>query len=402
MKKSVRIAAVFLLIGSAALGQSPGSTDTTITLDLLRAPSSPAVNLLGIAPSDIEKPSDLSAFRLSLNQATNNFTQLPKSYAVEFNPWLLFSDSNRTIDRLRKNDFVNNFKQSFTLSAGIRNLDAGEEDSLSPAKTKVAFGFKFSIARGTLVDDKLLDTIIGMQKLALKEIQVGIDSLISSDPAYKSAVAKFHSFHDAGLNDSAEFYQKAAASRHEVLNLQILDLNQTLPLLKSKAAGFQMRRTGFKADVAGGLALDFLEERFSDSRVAKAGAWATAGYEGRTGWAFLALGRYLFQPDKIFADKSGTVSSANIHTLDGGARLIYSAPQSRFSLSSELIYRSVLNKSAVPSSWRFTVNADYDIGQNRKLTFAFGRDFDGTVSRTGNLIAALNLLVGFGNSKKLQ
>ena len=47
-------------------------------------------------------------------------------------------------------------------------------------------------------------------------------------------------------------------------------------------------------------------------------------------------------------------------------------------------------------------SADYDLGNNRKLTVAFGRDFDGTVSKSGNVIAALNFLAGFGNRKKVE
>jgi hypothetical protein len=44
-------------------------------------------------------------------------------------------------------------------------------------------------------------------------------------------------------------------------------------------------------------------------------------------------------------------------------------------------------------------NADYALFKNQKLTFSFGRDFDGTISKDGNLIAALTLIAGFGNKR---
>jgi len=47
------------------------------------------------------------------------------------------------------------------------------------------------------------------------------------------------------------------------------------------------------------------------------------------------------------------------------------------------------------------VNAEYDLGTNRKLTFAFGRDFDGTISKGGNLVAMINLIAGFGGDRKI-
>jgi Tol biopolymer transport system component len=47
-------------------------------------------------------------------------------------------------------------------------------------------------------------------------------------------------------------------------------------------------------------------------------------------------------------------------------------------------------------------NAAYDIGQNQQLTFSFGRNFDGTITKDGNLIAALNFVKGFGASRKID
>jgi hypothetical protein len=37
--------------------------------------------------------------------------------------------------------------------------------------------------------------------------------------------------------------------------------------------------------------------------------------------------------------------------------------------------------------------------KNKRLTFTFGRDFDSTITKGGNLIAAFTLLAGFGNKR---
>ena len=47
------------------------------------------------------------------------------------------------------------------------------------------------------------------------------------------------------------------------------------------------------------------------------------------------------------------------------------------------------------------MNADYDPGTIRKFTFAFGRDFDGTISKGGNLVAMINQIAGFGGDRKI-
>jgi hypothetical protein len=44
-------------------------------------------------------------------------------------------------------------------------------------------------------------------------------------------------------------------------------------------------------------------------------------------------------------------------------------------------------------------NADYALAANQKLIFSFGRNFDGTITKEGNLVAALTVLFGFGTSR---
>ena len=60
----------------------------------------------------------------------------------------------------------------------------------------------------------------------------------------------------------------------------------------------------------------------------------------------------------------------------------------------------VLNDNVIKPSWRLTFNAEYSVGVNQKITFAFGRDFNGTITKSGNLIAAINFIRGFGSTKK--
>ncbi|WP_449401612.1 hypothetical protein [Chryseobacterium wanjuense] len=68
-------------------------------------------------------------------------------------------------------------------------------------------------------------------------------------------------------------------------------------------------------------------------------------------------------------------------------------------MSGECIYRSILNKSDYESSWKFLLNFEYEVAKNQRLTFSFGRDFDGEYKKDGNVIVALNLLIGLGKVK---
>lgn len=140
---------VRILLFAAAFYTIPAraqvTVDTTIKLDLLKSPASPAFNILGIAQSEIERPGDLNAFALSIQNATNNFTSIPESYAFQIAPFLM----GRT--KYSLNQFDNNqhsFKQSFQFSAGYTHMGPkGKEEVDSLKTTKLGLGIKFSIIR---------------------------------------------------------------------------------------------------------------------------------------------------------------------------------------------------------------------------------------------------------------
>ena len=151
------------------------------------------------------------------------------------------------------------------------------------------------------------------------------------------------------------------------------------------------------------MSAGFFDKRFDNSSVNNAGLWTTLGYTDDTTARYygsgLFLARLLYNPDKIFAKDNAPAEQKDIWTFDAGLRYIYSRPQSKFSASLEGIYRSVLSSNTIDPSWRIIFNADYAIWQNQKLTFSFGRNFDGTITKDGNLVAALTFLTGFGNKR---
>ena len=63
----------------------------TITLADLRTPTSPAFTLLGIAPTDIERPTTPRAFAVSLLSALRDGdgSLLPRDFALEVAPYWL-------------------------------------------------------------------------------------------------------------------------------------------------------------------------------------------------------------------------------------------------------------------------------------------------------------------------
>src|SRR5688572_14620568 len=135
MKKVILFSTAFMLLVFA----NAEAQQDSVSLDLLRAPASPAANLIGISPSQVEKPSDPAAFAVSIQNATNNFSQLPSSYAVDFAPAWLFAGNRIDLNEfLSNNNMGKTLWQSLVVSSAITD-NQNDEDTI-PNSTKAAFG----------------------------------------------------------------------------------------------------------------------------------------------------------------------------------------------------------------------------------------------------------------------
>ncbi len=412
MKKRV----LTLLMLSVNIVNAQSEIDTTIKVDLLRAPSSPASNLLGIAPSDIEKPTDVSSFMLSLRSATNNFTTLPSNYAIDIAPYWIFKNSKKgdiTTKGLSNSSGKNVIKQTLVLSFAFRNPDSTETE-INAKSAFGGFGFKFAICRGKYdpTTKKALAVIKSFQDEKidhLKRIARAYDSI--PNPKRDSLQNVQNSLFRAGMTPDEQNAVRSGKRYMEIdsiLSQMVLDFQERetteaqLELdrqIQAKASTFQIARVGWTWDIAGGISTEFRNKRFDNSKLYNAGLWTTIGYTDSVYGAGLFILRLLHNPDKIFAKDNAINDIDDITTLDAGIRYIYGRSQSKFNASLEAIYRSILSSETIDPSWRLVFNAEYAIWQNQKLTFSFGRNFDGTISKDGNLVAALTFLTGFGNKR---
>jgi len=404
------ILAFFLLIPVFAWSQD---NDSTVTLDLLNAPSSPAFNLLGIAPSAIERPTDLNSFRVSVQNASNNFTRLPSDYSVEVAPASLASMKNQTLDKFGSTSFNDVFWQSLGISLGLTHGNAQDiETNDSTSFAKLACGVKFSIIRPgwsaktkklfadlQTAQSDFLDSAEYMNKSAeINRVKGMMNALETAKPQLDEVTKRDSLSHLAARLGALNQAQANA------LNKLLQDTTgKSFMALKNAAKNFKIERVGGFLDFATGIALDFPNNRFDYSLTSKAGAWLTGGYEnGNKGISVLGIARYLYQPDKIYASTSNELLAADISTFDCGARLVYTGLEGKFTVSAEALYRSVLTANTISPDWRYTFNTGYDIGFNKQLTLALGKNFDGTTTKNGNIIAMLNLIAGFGSAKKIN
>jgi|GEM_PF-429453 len=433
----MRARALFLLAFLAHAAQAQLDT-TTIELDVLRAPASPASVLLGVAESDIQRPSDLTSFMVSLRQATSDLSQLPKNYAIDLAPAWLLGAHNSAIDMLgidadgteKPVNVGTTIWQSLVISSAVKDPDAVEGTTADPS---AGFGFKFSLVRGGVTaasrnslikvrtalrnyNYALHDTVrvVIADDPMLKEISAAMDSVKLTINRTDSALDRA----DLTENDRIHLetlrttlaalkvsYARQKADRAAALSVPVsADASlfaEELSAMKMAAEKFKVERKGFFWDLAGGLVLDFRDRRLDNSTITSAGVWTTLSWETDEHVSFQLLGRYLLNPGSVFMGEADSLETQDIRTMDGGTRLTFDPPEGRFTFSGEALYRTVLDMDGIEPTWRVVANTQYATGSNDLLTFSFGRNFDGTLTKDGNLIAALSFLVGLGGKRKL-
>lgn len=439
MKKTIYIFATLFLVNSTLSAQDKIDEE----FDLLKAPISPASNLLGFSQSDIDKPTDVSAFMASLQTATNSFSQLPSNYAIDIAPFWLFKKENLE-DISTKGLSISHgkkvLKETLVLSFAVKNTDT-VSNNFNPTSTYAAFGFRFSIYRGEYdrTTKNKLTAISRLQKTKLAYMKIKHEKIYNElDPEIiKDKKARERLFIGYNYNDQSpknklylESLEKKGDSLDSIIEEKVEKrlnsekiteaLEKTKPTddqksldeanrvkqsemidseIKKIASEFQIARVNFTWDIAGGISGEFRNKNFNNSKVYNSGIWTTFGYTWEESGSLLGLVRYLYNPDKVFALDNQVNEIDNVSTLDIGARYIIGKSQAKFNCSLEAIYRSVLSPNTIDSSWRLIVNADYAILKNQKLTFSFGRNYDGTTTKDGNLIAALGFVIGFGNAR---
>ncbi|MBK7095935.1 MAG: hypothetical protein IPH57_13165 [Saprospiraceae bacterium] len=381
--------------------------DNTVNIDLLKAPQSPAAVLLGIGDSEISRPSDPTAFMVSLRQATGNFTERPTNYAVDIAPLWVFKGKNIAFERfLNNSSIIDNIWQTSVISFAVNENPLKNENDMEIPNSAVGLGFKFSLLRGKVTDQFRVS--INKSRNILDSINYK-SSIISKDflnrtnyKALRDSLLDCYSKNCDSLKTA--YYNKAVELEIKKAEVEVLKENngfkdEETRLIKM-ASEIDFRRIGWKLDCSFGVSYDFPDYVFIERKLSKAGFWISGGYEFPDQFLLLGIARYLYNPDQIFADPEGIIKSDNNQTFDYGVRAIYSIKD--FSLSGEIIYRSVLNNKEIEPGYKYQLNAAYTLENNIKLTVNLGKNFDGVITRKGNVIAALNFLMGFGGTKSLN
>lgn len=366
------------------------------SFDLLKVPSSPGFILLNKQPSDIERPVTPTDFIVSLKNSSDNFSVLPKNYALEIAPFWIWGARNISYKDAygprSYRSFAKNFKQSLMLSVAF----AGDDDN-GLKNQQIGTGIKFSIIRGK-VNPRFtsnMDTLKSELKRIGQSLTNRAEAKLQMNIIYQSLKKQL-----ADSNSNIELTIKQMEEIENKIKNEIISEIATEEEEKLKHFNeIQFSRIGWFLDIAGGTAINFPNMVFDSAEVYKAGAWLTGGYEFQQ-LSVLAVGRFLSNYNVPYKLANDSIKISESQTLDGGLRIVFD--NGSFYGSVEGLYRLDRNINAQPFNWKAALNLGYDIGNNKIISLNITRDFDRTINKGGTLITALNLIVGFGSIRNLN
>lgn len=175
-----------------------------------------------------------------------------------------------------------------------------------------------------------------------------------------------------------------------------------LKQIKELYNNFEIKRTGFLLDFAGGTSIQFQDKMVDHGKIYNIGLWSVFGYAFKKSGTPLLLLRYMYNPDKEWLTTSGIITENQFSTFDAGLKYQYSPEKSKFTGSVEGIYRSFISGADYKPDWKFIFNLDYEIWANNHITLSLGKDFDNKIIKNGNAIAALSFVTGIGNKRKVN
>ncbi|HEY5952612.1 MAG TPA: hypothetical protein VIV40_44235 [Kofleriaceae bacterium] len=326
--------------------------------DKLRTPDSPAFSILGVSPSEVERPNSPRALVLALGAFANQSgTDLivPDSFALEVNPYsLIYKDAN-----FQREDGVSAraFGKNLTISVGTANEDVIDPMTMDKTSlpTKLAVGVR---SRVYDAQDRKPKCVAAFTKIQ--------DKIKATSKAERDRIQAL----PAAERDAA--YQQVLEEQALLKNIEVdvadLKTGQCL----------QGSGLGWSVDAALATSAHYADGKLQwiggHHHVATAG-WLSAAHQWEHG-SLVFLGRWRAEDTVNEMDRN---AYERRQYVDVGTRGIYARDKYGASLEAVVRYRYAGDPFADEDAFymRFAVLADYKVGDNQWLNVTFGKNFGG-------------------------
>jgi hypothetical protein len=342
------------------------SNDAGAAFNGLRTPVSPAFVVLGIAPTEVERPNTPADLAFSVLNRSAALTSLPRDVAMELSPYWLLKHPTLTWQADTVRGVGTSLARTMTLSFATAELGADGSPITGLALGLRAAPFSGRVSRASIARLRELEARLadesGFLAALMRERQQQLLAVFRRDlSAARSA------------EDSAALTERFNADRARLAREQMdrEDFRDVVDSTEELFRDLALIREGFVLELAAGAALQAPGGVADSATLARWGAWITAGYEGPS-LSFVFVNRFL----------ASTVDST-FDAVDLGMRILYAT--GRYALSAEGTFRTFTEGGAPPNQYRAAAIVDLELRPGLWISGTFGRDY--SADAPGSLIA---------------
>lgn len=360
-----RIFCTAALLGLALLPTPSIAQEPIPEFNKLRTPESPAFTILGIAPTEVHRPTTPATFATNfLEDFTGDGGLLPKSFALETAPYWWFSHPALTLSEYADPGPKNLYRN---LSFSVATTSEGGE--VESSIQRIGLGLRTSVVSGKAVSDQCIARVHQAAETVSRAVGREVAVRIAADPTLASDSARLEKLR-------GKLFQ-AAVDNLPQAQRALLDAET-----KSCVNNLSARR-GFVLDLSAGSALTFPGGRVDDGELTTAGVWITPAY---LSGSFSGVGVLRARWNALETDTTAT-------SIDVGLRAVYS--RDRIAASFEGVWRHVEQGDESDNLYRVAAIFDILLTGDLWLSATFGKDFRG--DEPNSFVALANLTWNVGD-----
>ena len=344
----------------------------TSDFDKLKTPSSPAFTLLGVSPTEIQRPSTPKAVAMALGQFVSGTSlAVPKNFALEVTPFWLAHHPDLTLEDYQKAD---NLRWLYTMSLSVgtsqntRTVTDAMGTSTDHTDSDVAIGL-----RSTIYQSKFSTECIQAVQTYAEAITEAVDVPIDQQKKLEAQYGK----------GTPDFYKQMALVQTDLLNAAIAKNKKELEAApKCISDGTLVRGTTFA--LAGAFDWLLTDSEFTTHATSwhRAGLWADLAQD----WSELSIAGMA----RVAAEKEAATNKA----VDVGVQVIYKG--SNWAASIEGIGRYRLDAATDPTTYKADIAGEYELTDGTWLSLSFGKDFTFVPSEASSLFTLANVQWNLG------
>jgi hypothetical protein len=352
---------------AAAPGETAAAVRTVPEIDKLRTPDSPAFVILGISPSEIQRPTTPRGLAVALGGfVTGGELAIPQNFALEIAPYWLVPHRELAMARYRSEDLLRPLR---TLSISVattetQRSEAGTTGVVAHTDADIGIGFR----------TMLLQT-------------GGDDACTAKAKSYANKLLPLVAPTDTDRDLAATKGTLGTPEYNAALDAAVQAKVDKLlaPFRTPDCVVLAASPIGFSLDLAGAIDVHAADAKLSRAATSVAGyaLWTNMSYDTPS-FSGVAVARLAARRLEIPGET----------VFDTGLRGSYK--HGDYALSAEALVRHRWADPGGATTYKADVAIEYQLSEGTWLTLTFGKGFASAPGEAGSLFSLANIQWGIG------